>query len=262
MGAVVEHKERELHASQYNHMAQALERYLPKDRHLDVLELGSATSPNQVITHRTLFKDIDHSYFGVDIRDGNNVDAVMPAPYTIPAKSKSADVVVAGSVFEHVPMPWASILEVARVLRPRGLFFFTAPSRGHKHTPVDCWRYYPDAVRALAAASRLTLKDVHTHYPPFTEDRRHDYGNIDAANDYWGDTVAVFQKPTKYAPTMTFVRPVVRWWANRASRQGPLGATPDPKFRCSVYKGDGEKPWDKVLRESKRAAADKVGAEK
>lgn len=239
-----------MHASQYNHMAEAMAKYLPKGRHLDVVELGSATSPNQVITHRTLFEGVDHSYFGVDVRDGNNVDAVMPKPYTIPVKSGSADVVVSGSVFEHIPMPWASMLEVARILRPGGLFFFTAPSRGHKHTGVDCWRYYPDAVRALAAAARLTLRHVHTHYPP-KSDGRLDYARIDTAEDYWGDTVAVLQKPVRYAPTMRLVRPVVRWWANRASRQGPLGDTPDPATRCSVVRNRAAGPWDEVLKRAR-----------
>lgn len=223
-----------MHPSQYQHMKQAIGTYLTGDRHIDVLELGSATSPGQTVTHRTLFAGFDHSYFGVDVRDGDSVDKVMRKPYSIPARSGCKDVVVSGSVFEHIPFFWASMLEIARVLRPGGLFFFTAPSRGHKHTVVDCWRYYPDGVRAIAAASHLRLLDVHTHFPPLNDKKRHDYAKIDTTMHYWGDTVAVFQKPGKYPLRMRVVRPVVRGWANWSSREGPLGATPRPKGGCAI----------------------------
>jgi SAM-dependent methyltransferase len=233
-------------------MAQSMAKYLPMVRHLDVLELGSGTSAKQVVTHRSLLEGIDYSYVGVDVRAAPNVDRVMQHPYSIPARSRSVDVVVSGSVFEHVPFFWASILEIARVLRPNGLLFFTVPSRGHKHSPIDCWRMYPDGIRAIAAASRLTLLDVHTHFPPRTrEDNRHDYARINAARDYWGDTVAVFRKPRRYAPSMRLVRPVVRWWANRSSRSGPLGMTPEkPASRCRIFAG-GDQPWEQALATSR-----------
>ena len=60
-----------MHPSQYQHMKQAIGTYLTGDRHLEVLELGSATSPGQTTTHRSLFTGFDHSYFGVDVRDGD-----------------------------------------------------------------------------------------------------------------------------------------------------------------------------------------------
>jgi SAM-dependent methyltransferase len=223
-----------VHQSQYDHMRQALTTYLPRQRRVDVLELGSGTSPGQTRTHRGLLQEVDHSYVGVDVREADNVDILMSQPYKIPARSRSKDVVICGSVFEHVPFFWASSLEVARVLRPGGLWFLTVPSRGHKHTDVDCWRYYPDGIRAIAAASRLTLLESHTHFPPMTEQSRHDYARIDIDNDYWGDTVAVFQKPERYPREMMIVRPVVRWWANRASEEGPLGTTPYPHPGCPV----------------------------
>ncbi|MFN2563349.1 MAG: class I SAM-dependent methyltransferase [Jatrophihabitans sp.] len=223
-----------MHPSQYEHMKRALAQYLPQGRHLDILELGSGTSPGQTKTHRSLLTQVDHSYFGVDVREGNNIDAVMTKPYTIPAKSRSQDVVISGSVFEHIPFFWASMLEVARVLRPGGVFFMSVPSRGHKHSPIDCWRYYPDGLRAMAASSRLMLLESHIHYPPLTEDNRHDYPRIDISNHYWGDAVGVFQKPERYPLEMSVVRPVVRWWANRASAFGPLGKTPRPRTDCPL----------------------------
>lgn len=227
-----------MHQSQYQHMGKIIDRYLPAGRPVHVVELGSGTSPGQTRTHRSLLEDYQYTYLGVDVREANNVDAVMTKPYSIPARSRSADAIICGAVFEHVPFFWASILEMARVLKPRGYIFLVVPSRGHKHSPVDCWRMYPDGIRAIAAAARLTLREVHTHYPPPTEGNRHDYPRIDAVNHYWGDTVAVLQRPTKYAPSMRLVRPVVRWWANRSSRSGPLGQTPGPRpaARCRVLR--------------------------
>ena len=223
-----------MHPSQYQHMKQAFRQHMPRGRRLDILELGSGTSPNQTQTHRSLLTDIEHSYTGVDVREGNNIDIVMTKPYTIPAGSKSQDVVISGSVFEHVPFFWASMLEVARVLRPGGLWFVTVPSRGHKHSAIDCWRFYPDGLRAIAAASRLTLLESHVHYPPMTEDARHDYPRIDAKNHYWGDAVGVYRKPERYPLEMHAIRPVVRWWANRASSRDPLGDTPRPLTNCTI----------------------------
>jgi SAM-dependent methyltransferase len=132
-------------------MARVLATHLRGDRHYRILDLGSATSGGQSWTHRDLLKPYHVSYLGVDVVNGHNVDVVMRRPYSIPVASGSADVVISGQVFEHIPFPWATMLEVRRVLRPGGLLVVTAPSRGHVHQPIDAWRYYPDAMRALAA---------------------------------------------------------------------------------------------------------------
>jgi SAM-dependent methyltransferase len=223
-----------MHPSQYKHTQRAIASYLSKDRHIDVLDLGSATSPGQTTTNRQLLEGLDHSYLGVDVRDGNNVDQVMRRPYSIPVPARSKDLVLSCSVFEHIPYFWASMLEVARVLRSGGIFIFTAPSRGHKHTVIDCWRYYPDGIRAMAAATHLELLEVHTHYPPLNEKRRHDYSKIDSVNHYWGDTVAVFKRPERYPLRMKIIRPIVRYWANWSSSHGPLGVTPPPRNDCPL----------------------------
>ena len=158
--------------------------------------------------------------------DGPNVDAVMTRPYRIPAKSRSADVVLSGQAFEHIPFFWASILEIARVLKPNGLVFLTAPSRGHVHTSRDCWRYYPDGFRALAAHARLELCEAYTDFPP-SKGIWHDYQGIDKKAAYWGDSVGVFQKPKNYPGwKMAIVREVHVRYANHCR---DLESTPKPK---------------------------------
>jgi SAM-dependent methyltransferase len=208
-------------------MARCVERYMPKDRRYRVVDLGSRVSPQRrgAATHRDLLREHDCDIVGIDIRAGRNVDVVMSKPYRIPLEGASVDVVFAGQVFEHVPFFWASMLEIARVLRPEGYFFLTVPSRGHVHAKLDCWRYYPDGLRAIAAFAALEICEAHTDFPPTTDAGRHDFARIDAANEYWGDTVGVFRKPRSYPSVpMTIVREVLVWWANRAG----LGPLPRP----------------------------------
>lgn len=216
-----------MHSSAYAHMRLCVEHYLQPGRHYRVVDLGACTSPGQVTTHRALLRDHDVEFLGVDVQPGDNVDLVMAQPYTIPLPSGKADLVLSGQAFEHIPFFWASFLEMARVLRRGGLLFLTAPSRGHVHDLYDCWRFYPDGMRALAAFAQLELLEAHTDFPPPRDGRRHDYAAIDAQRAYWGDSVAVFRKPRR-PPSLRLLLAsrVVRWWANRA---GDLGAVPAPE---------------------------------
>ena len=214
-----------MHQWAYDEMAACVNKYMRKGQKYTVVDYGSFSSRRRTaMTHRTLLEDFDCDIVGVDIRAGNNVDVVMPKPYRVPMKSNSADVVISGQVFEHIPYFWASMLEIARLLRTDGYLFMTVPSRGHVHTSVDCWRYYPDGLRAMAAFSGLTLREARTDFPPRLREfkpgmerggGRHHYAGIDVENRYWGDTVGVFQKPSDY-PSMRIaaVRKPLLWWAN------------------------------------------------
>lgn len=208
-----------MHPSAYEEMARCIAKYVPTDGKITVVDFGSRSSARRMsMTHRQLLADYDCDVIGVDIVEGNNVDIVMKKPYRLPMKSNSADVVLSGQVFEHIPFFWASLLEIARVLKPEGHFLMTVPSRGHVHTGVDCWRYYPDGVRAMAAFAGLEVREVHTDFPPGRQGR-HRYKLIDEADHYWGDTVGVFQKPRGYASRrVSLMRGPLLWWANQAAK--------------------------------------------
>jgi SAM-dependent methyltransferase len=217
-------------------MALSIERYMEKGRKYRVLDFGSGTSPRQTLTHRSLLAEYDCDYTGADIREGDNIDLVMKKPYRVQLKSNSVDIVLSGQVFEHVPFFWASLLEIARVMKPGAYFFLTVPSRGHVHSTYDCWRIYPDGLRAMAAWSRLTLREAFTDFPPPIRDaagrprKRHDFSAIDGENYYWGDTVGVFQKPARFpALPAAVLRGTVLAWANRiGSLEGVPRAEADP----------------------------------
>jgi SAM-dependent methyltransferase len=231
-----------MHPSARAQMALCIKMYMRTDQSYRVLDLGSRISRGQRQTHRDLLRGYDCEITGVDIRAGRNVDVVMAKPYRIPVKSNSIDVVLSGQVFEHIPFPWVTILEIARVLRPGGHAFITAPSRGHVHDLQDCWRYYPDSFRALAAFSRLRLKEAHTDFPPVRgrARRRWDYKGIDDVDHYWGDSVGVFRKPADYPEWKIAVpREMLIRWANRV---GDLDQVPKPRVRPRRLRLDGVRP--------------------
>lgn len=202
-------------------MRRCVATFVPVDRKLTVIDLGSATSQQRVdqgMTHGALFAEHDAEVIGVDVIDGANVDVVLDRPYRLPFKSNSVDVVISGQVFEHIPFFWATVLEIARVLRPGGVFLMTVPSRGHKHMIVDCWRYYDDGVRAMGAFSGLVVREARTDFPVRRPGRVFRVPTNASTDGYWGDTVGVLQKPQGY-PTrrMMLVRGPVVWWANRTA---------------------------------------------
>ena len=206
-----------MHHTQYLQMAHSIATYVPMQGSYHVLEVGSRNKTSAQLTHRQLLAGRKVSYVGIDLLPGHNVDRVMKKPYSFPVPSRSVDVLIAGAVFEHIPFVWASMLEVGRVLRPGGYALVLAPSRGHEHNVYDCWRYYPDGYRALASWAALDLRDVFCDFPPTLPNKFHfDYAAIDQEKSYWGDSVAVFQKPSQGYPEIRLglLRRAVQAWAN------------------------------------------------
>jgi SAM-dependent methyltransferase len=215
-----------MHYSSIQHMSRCISTHLHPERHYRVLDLGSWAYEGQT-THRDLLAGYRVSYVGVDIVPGHNVRRVMTKPYRIPVGSDSVDLLISGQVFEHIPFVWATMFEVARVLRPGGLAFIAAPSRGHTHNVHDLWRFYPDAWQALADHAGLSLLEAHTDFPPPSGDgKRHDYAAIPASR-YWGDSVGVFRRPER-GPGLRarLVRAVLVGWANRL---GGIDGVPRPE---------------------------------
>jgi len=140
-------------------------------------------------TYKEIFADsTKYAYTGLDVNPGPNVDYVPSNPYEWPEFEDDAfDVIVSGQAFEHIEYPWLIIQEMARVLKKNGLICIVAPSRGPEHKyPVDCWRYYPDGLRALAKWANLQVLDAKTNWGKsgFTD-----------GSDQWGDSFCILFKP-------------------------------------------------------------------
>ena len=221
-----------MNQSSYDHMGLCVEWYLDTERHYRIADLGSRRVVQKHLVHRTLLEDYNVDYVGLDIVPGPNVDVVMDEPYRIPLKSNSLDVVMTNQVFEHIPFPWASFIEITRVLKPGGLLFLVAPSRGHRHGTNDAWRYYPDSFAALAMFARMHLLESFVDLPPKLENsRRVDYSRIDTTHSYWGDAVGVFRKPQRPSRRGRLAGEVLVRWANRAADLGALPRPEVPRWR-------------------------------
>lgn len=222
-----------MHQSCYDQMKLCVEFYMNKDDHYRILDLGSRRVVGGHLTHADLLADYDVDYIGADVAAGPNVDLVMKKPYRIPLKSNSVDVVMTNQVFEHIPFPWASFLEMSRVVKPNGFIFVVAPSRGGRHGITDCWRYYPDSMRALAAFARMNLRESYVDMPPtLPNSRRLSYKDIDVNRAYWGDAVGVFQKPERYSKLVRVAGEVIIWWANRVGTVVPRAEVPPVRTRA------------------------------
>ena len=89
-------------------------------------------------------------YLGIDFIEGKGVDVVLDDPYSFPLETKSFDIVVSSSCFEHSEMFWLTFLEMLRITKDDGLIYINAPSNAAYHRyPVDCWKFYPDSGLAL-----------------------------------------------------------------------------------------------------------------
>ena len=123
-----------------------------------------------------------YTYTGLDYTPGNGVDIVLEDEYTFPLETGCSDIVVTSSCIEHAEMFWLTFLEGMRILRSGGLFYINAPSRGEYHAhPQDCWRFYPDAAKALQKWSARNNMPCKILYTKTLE------GN-------WGDFIVVYQK--------------------------------------------------------------------
>lgn len=171
-----------MHKSSLEHVSRLVDSYLSNAQAINVLDIGSYDVNG---SYKQFFSKPGWKYTGVDLAAGPNVDVVLTSPYRFPIKSYSIDVIVSGQAFEHIEYFWLSWLEMARMVKPGGLIFLLAPSRGYEHRhPQDCWRFYPDSYKALANYANMELLEVKTDWTP----------HPDPDSAPWGDTVGVFRQ--------------------------------------------------------------------
>lgn len=186
-----------MHQSSMINMEKFRDRYLAdrKAQSLSILDVGSTDIGG---CYRPLFDQANWQYTGVDLTPGPNVDIVLRDAYNWrEIASSSKDLIVSGQVLEHVEYFWITALEISRVLRPGGMACLIAPSSGPEHRyPVDCWRFYPDGMRAIAQFSRLECLEAVTNWE--------DMG--DPGSDYWHDSVVVLRKPMRSPAKAAAVR--------------------------------------------------------
>lgn len=144
-------------------MQKCYERYvghssLLKNERVRVVDIGGA---NVNGSYADIFSDSKFEYVAVDLATGEGVDVVLEDPNVLPFDSGSVDIVISGQVFEHAEFFWKLFEEAARVVCETGFIFLIVPSAGPIHRfPVDCYRFYPDAMRALSRYADIELLEV------------------------------------------------------------------------------------------------------
>ena len=137
-----------MHPTSGRKMFEFLKAYVKPGDH--ILDVGSRMCANDRFNYGLLLKKDKVTYRGLDTMPGKNVDIVIQDPYDWgPFIQK--DVVISGQMLEHSEFFWLTFKEMARVLKPGGYMCVIAPKLQKEHKfPVDCWRFLPDGMRALA----------------------------------------------------------------------------------------------------------------
>ncbi len=95
----------------------------------------------------------------LDIVPRDNLTYVAASENSFPVPDNIFDVVLAGQVIEHVRKPWIWIKELARVAKKGGYVIIINPvSWPYHRAPIDCWRIYPDGMRALYEEAGLQVE--------------------------------------------------------------------------------------------------------
>lgn len=128
----------------------ALPFFLSTDK---VLEIGPGEipSPYQLMSAY-------HKWHTLDIIPDRHPDFVAWQAYQFPLADNSYDIVLSGQVIEHVAKIWRWMPELARVCKKGGYVITINPVSWEYHPdPLDCWRIYPDGMKALYEDAGLTI---------------------------------------------------------------------------------------------------------
>lgn len=122
-----------------------------------VLEIGPDRHPS---TYRALLRGEFAAWDTLDAFPRTDVPLTYLADseYSFPVPDDAYDIVFSAQVIEHVRKIWRWMPELARVCRPGGLVITINPVSWHYHeSPVDCWRIYPEGMRALSDDAGLDV---------------------------------------------------------------------------------------------------------
>ena len=133
------------------------ERYAKSEigHHRKILEIGPDAVPS---TYRRLSDDLSPVWHTLDITGNPELTYPNSSEHAFAIPDESYDVVISAQVIEHVRRPWKWLREVARVTRVGGLVITINPVSWIYHeAPIDCWRIYPEGMKALYEDAALTV---------------------------------------------------------------------------------------------------------
>jgi len=120
-----------------------------------VLEVGPDGFPS---SYRKLVRLDALEWHTLDIDDNERLTYPRSEQYSFRIPDGVYDVVLAGNVIEHVKKIWEWTKEIARVCKVNGTVIILVPVSWHFHeAPVDCWRIYPEGMKALLENAGLEV---------------------------------------------------------------------------------------------------------
>jgi SAM-dependent methyltransferase len=155
------------HPNQQNFCLRVKDSFPEHFTHQKVLDAGSLDING---SNKDLF-DETCEYLGVDVALGKNVDIVSTI-HEISLPDESFDVVVSTECFEHDQYYQESLKNIARLLKPGGLFFFSCASTDRpEHGTARC---HPDSSPLTAQ-----MKGWQDYYKNLTEADVREAINVD-----------------------------------------------------------------------------------
>ena len=120
---------------------------------MKVLEIGPNDHPSSFLKNLNN-KSIE--WHTLDIQNAviksrrNKCTYIIKNVYKFPIKNNTYDIVISGNVIEHVKKIWIWINEITRVCKKGGYVITINPiSFPYHESPFDCWRIYPEGMKAL-----------------------------------------------------------------------------------------------------------------
>jgi SAM-dependent methyltransferase len=118
-----------------------------------VLEIGPDAFPS---SYRKLIENETARWDTLDIFENPKLTYSNSPENKFLIPDNKYDVVLAANVLEHVKKPWVWLKEVGRVCAPGGHLILVTPVSWPYHpAPVDCYRIYPDGMKALLEEAGL-----------------------------------------------------------------------------------------------------------
>lgn len=120
-----------------------------------VLEIGPGGLPSE---YQSCVANKSIIWHTLNIKEDSQFTYSGVSEYNYPIPDNTYDIVLSGQVLEHVRKIWIWIKELSRVCKVDGYVITINPVSWHYHdAPVDCWRVYPEGMKALYGEGGLEV---------------------------------------------------------------------------------------------------------
>ncbi len=125
---------------------------------MKILEIGPDGNPS---SFQKLVNIPEIRWETLDLVDIHKPTHLVNEEYTFPLADNSYDLIVSANVIEHVRKIWTWMKELTRICKSGGVLITVCPLSWPFHEyPVDCWRIYPEGMKALYEEAGLKTEFV------------------------------------------------------------------------------------------------------